>query len=266
MISYGGVELTEPDQGVHDWSQANLSLDDTVDWSALTWPGPRRLLWATSNPVMAQGVRLGRLYWPVGASRWSSFHCIVTDTQLARIRKLAYPANATLYPNQYTPLNFVLTEGAAGFSITTSLSMLPPRPLGQIATPAALNLDQMWLITLVDDRWFWWERAVAITVTGGVTTWSQLYAAIGTGLGVTITPDAISSNYLFPSTDLATPSVEFLPPLLDAAAWSVGQRVVRNLAGVVTTQNARTAIASQKAQVAKYQKQAGGLYSYDVKG
>lgn len=261
MISYGGIPLDEPEPGISAWVEQQLALSEIPEWSVPTWPGPRRLLWAATNPNQPPPIKLGRLFWPRDASRWASFYCLVTDYQLASIRKQAYPVSNA---NQYVSLPLVISEGNTTYQVSTNLWMLPPRPLAQIVTPASQNLDQLYLICLVDDRFFWWEKAAAIAISGGVTTWATLFAAIATGLGITLTTDTISANYVYPSTDLVS-NYEYLPPLLDACCASVGHRLVRSLAGVVTTQQATTAATKQAAQVAKWAKQAGGTYLYDVK-
>ncbi len=140
---------------------------------------------------------------------------------------------------------------------------LPPRPLTQ--TPDGPNL---WLLTLVDDRYFWWFKGAVLSITAGTTTWSQLYADLATALGVTIDVDTIPSAYLKPDADLAL-SYESLPTILDVVSFSVGQRIVRQLDGTVRAWNAaaaRDAVTTQLDALPVTAKLAGGVYSLGLGG
>jgi hypothetical protein len=117
------------------------------------------------------------------------------------------------------------------------------------------------LLTLVDERFYWWFKSAEIEVTGGTTTWAELYAAIGTALGITITADEVPAAYLKPPTAL-TSRHDALPVLLDAVASSVGQRVVRRLDGSVLALNSTSSRQVVNANlIACTPKASGGTYA-----
>lgn len=174
-------------------------------------------------------VALGRFNWPCNtAARFATLHALIDTAGLARVRAAVY--------NPYRAGVLVIDDDT--FMVQTKMWMLPPRPVTQ-TNPGN---NEPWLITLVDERYFWWQRAASLVVTSGVTTWANLYAAIAAGLGITLAPDAIPAAYLMPPAGFSS-SYEYLPPLLDAVACNVGQRVVRGLDGTVRAMNAQSSRA-----------------------
>ena len=236
MISYAGVPLvSDIDPKLVSWIDAHLhasavfaDVPPCPPLRALPTAGPRR-------PLPGGRVEVNRLRWPWSATRFAHAVYVVTDSQLSRIRTEVY-AGSTNY--RARPL--VLADGV-GRTVTTDLFLLPPRPLSQC--PGAAGL---WLLPLVDDRWNWWWRAATVSVTGGTTTWATLFAAYATALGITITAESVPSAYLKPSSALGG-AYQPLPVLLDAAATSVGMRVVRTLAGAVKLMTPSTALATRTA-------------------
>jgi hypothetical protein len=281
MMSYGGIPLAAV---TPDWASAvayYLKTDRTTvvvpevqfaDWNAAA---QRRLSYAAPGVTPMPSVMLGRLYWPMRASRFAVAHVLATDTMLASIQQQVYglpsvlPTSGSYRPTAYNALPFVMDDGQVNVvnkastpkSITTNLYMLPPKPLAQ---PLAGSdpMNGMWLLTLVDDRYFWWQRTGSITVDEGTTTWADLLTAILTALGIfdVTTVDTIADAYLppvWPPKELAN-QYDYLPPLLDAVARSIGQRIVRTLAGDVLSQSADSARTTQTAQVGSYGKEFGG--------
>jgi hypothetical protein len=248
-MTYGPCFIMTPTPDVAWAVDAAMPLIDLYEFERSQYPEfeashrafrPRQPCWP----------RLNRLHWPRGASAWASFHFLVDATDLGILRPMVYSQG------KYTPLPLVLNDTTN--SITAKMWMLPPRPIVQIP-----GLNDLSLVTLVDDRYFWWMQAANIAVTGGTTAWTDLYASIGAALGVTIAVDMIPAAYLKPSADFAA-SYEYLPVLLDAVAMSCGQRIVRTLDGKVLAQNATTAAANAKKQFAvNYRQQAGGQFALD---
>jgi len=218
MISYAGVPLGHPTPEIAAWVAQNVSTEDCFPFAPLNDQGLglEQLPYRPQTPPAP--VRVGRLYWPWGASRFATAHYLCTDADLARVRAYCYP---TADGMREAPL---VIDTGNGQSVTATMWMLPPRPLAAV-TPG----HELWLLTLVDDRWRWWWRAASVA---GQSTWAALYSAIGTALGVTITADAVPAAYLTPPPEMAA-SYAALPLLLDAVAMSVGQRVVRGFDGSV---------------------------------
>lgn len=250
-LTYGGIPLSIfPDDRVQDLDAfiAGLPVDEIVSlglplYAATTSP------WFDISAWDKPEIKLGNLRWPSGASRWATANILATDSQLARIRPLVNANSA------HNALTFTASDGER--SISTSLYMLSARPIGRRTGGNGLNLLQ-----LVDDRWRWHHVAAQLEIDPGVTTWADLFGAIGIALGISIAVPSIDSAFLKPSPGL-TGSYDSLPLLLDAAAYSVGLRVVRTLAGAVSLQSATTAAASIASQIEQTQRpvQAGGQFA-----
>lgn len=227
MIAYAGVSLGVATVEVAAWVEQNLSVADVVEFAPRTTPGLGLLAVPWCAPRPPGPVRPGRLYWPWGAQRYAVGHYLTTSDDLATIRDVVYPGDG------YEPADLVLDDETT--SVTAEMWMLPPRPLGQVGEDTGL-----WLLTLVDERFFWWQQAAAIEAQ---VSWTALYGAIGTALGAVITVDTIVGAFLTPPESLAS-TYHALPVLLDAVAASVGQRIVRGYDGSVTAQNAASARTS----------------------
>lgn len=205
------------------------------DLNRPTWTGFNEN-WQSPEFGPTHNVKLGRLYWPRNASQYAIGRFLATEPELDLIRRKAYQPDS----RGVVPLDLVIDDGTN--SITTELYMLPPRPIFQWDGDPATRSGEvdtstnLYLLTLVDERYWWWRKSAAITVSSG-QSWETLYTAIGAALGITITVDTIPEAYMSPSQDL-TSKYDFLPTLLDAVAYSVGQRICRTLDGDVLAQNA----------------------------
>ncbi len=191
-------------------------------------------------------VRINSLFWPYGASRFARAHFLATASQMSSIRAVVAKAGVL----GAAPLTF----GDGKQTISTLMWMLPAIPISKAAPGLGLHL-----LTLVDDRYWWWGQALDLTAT----TWADMYAQIGTNLGITITADPIASGYGTPPIDYNT-GAKPLPMVFDAVAFSCGQRVCRALNGAVTVQNASTAQASVTANLATGPTSyGGGAYDFN---
>jgi hypothetical protein len=240
-VSYANVPLDDDNSD----ALRNLlrrELDPARIWGwAIDTPG-----FAGSRPpsgvLPPEPLCLNRLVWPRDAARWASAHFVVSSSQLDAIRQQVYVSgNYTAQVLQF--------DDDAHDPVAPSMWLLPARPLYQIP-----NRTGAWLLSLVDDRFWWWRRAAVIVPS----TWAQLYADIGAALGVVITADTVPAAYLTPTNDFAA-SYEYLPPLLDAVAQAVGQKIVRDYDGKVYAMSVATARTRLLANVdAGYVPLAGG--------
>lgn len=237
MMSFAGVDLCASTPEVAAWVATNIPPEEAIPFPPRLTPGAGLggLPWTPPRPPGP--VRVGRLSWPWGASRFAVGHYLTTSDDLDDIREVVYPTSTTLAAGD------LVLDGDDGVSVTAPMWMLPPRPLAQVGGETGL-----WLLTLVDHRYYWWQQSASVAAQ---SSWSALYSAIGTALGVTITPDTIDADYLAPPADLCGRYVA-LPPLLDGVAACVGQRVVRAFDGTVTTQNPGTARTSWEASRSTY--------------
>jgi hypothetical protein len=179
---------------------------------------------------------LGRLHWPQGASDYAFGHFLVDDERLEQIRPVVYSGNT---------LNSAVFAADDGSTlINTDLYMLAPRPISQTS-----GKNNLWLMTLVDERYWWWYKQGTITISEDTTTWDELYDQFESILGVTIENDAIDPFFNKPTRRFAYAN-EAIPVLLDACAYSVGQRIIREFDGTVKAQNPGTARAVFDANLA----------------
>ncbi len=254
-LSYAGVTLGAIDKDLRDWCEKYLRLSDSIEFPSLIQS--RDLLDFPGAAVIdARPVRVGLLRWPKFASRFSVCNLIVTDNQLAQITVAtasglysAYPLKLDWHDANHNPI----------YSISPPMYRLPPRPIAQ---PGG-GSNGFWMLTLVDDRFFWWRRPnAALTVTEGTTTWLQLYAAIATELGITLTADTPNAAYLKPPGVFAV-TYERLPLILDAVAYSCGQRITANLDGTYRARNLSNGVADTAANSALPRKVlvAGGTFA-----
>jgi len=257
MLEYGTVPLTPANEQLKALIENRITTDDVYEFSAMTWPDFRESAWAVADArPQRQRVLLGRLSWPWGASRFSVGHYLVSGKNLDLIRQKATANNA------FNKLKLhIASENSSQFKIKTDMYMLPARPLFDVL-PRDRSVEQsLHLLTLVDERFFWWRKASNIAVTGGTTTWANMFSNIATALGITITTDTIDSDYLKPPQGLVS-NHRYLPLLLDACCESVGHRFIHNHDGnTFTTQTAGTAKAKQDDQLTKWQKSAGGQFA-----
>lgn len=247
MLSFAGVTLPSQDGPLAAHLNALLSTEDLYDFSSVTYPGENLAAVGWPSQARRRPAKVGTLFFPRDASRFAVGYFIVTNNEMMVIRQRVY-AN----PGVSAPQAFTIADGKR--SLTTNLWMLPPRPLTQIT-----GNNDAWLLTLVDDRYWWWQKAANITLTPGTTTWAQLYASVASALGISLTVDSIPSAYLLPTQDFGV-GYDALPILLDAIARSVGQRIVRDFAGGVRAWNVTNSATQVAANVGLNPLLAGGQF------
>lgn len=242
-ITYGGqsIVLEDPGHRYQNWLDRNLSLDDLR-----IFPSPR----AYSTSRLAGGVgcqvpgdqgmgtptwpdpprpKLNTLWWPVtGATRWAVGLFLIDAASAAKI-------------DLYSAQNLVLDDGTT--TKTISLFALPARPANIGGTGEARGH----ILTLVDARYFWqWSTVGSLSLPSGTTTsWSTLFSTISASLsgGAGITLDPVDSAFGNPDPYSFSRPNENAAVMLDAAAGSLGRRVVFEPEGgirVPTWSNAKT--------------------------
>ena len=235
------------------WIEHNVSPAEVYEFAyRSTWPGTNIGLtfmpWVPSRPI-----RIGSLWWPVGACRWSTAHFLATGEQVDELLPLAYNAASPWQPNALT---LKMDTGKDNQSIEPKMYLLPPRPLarvGDYVQPLAgpQNKNRLYLLTLVDERFYWWHRNTGdFVVEAGVTTWPQLFTNIALKLGITLAQDTPAANYGKPHAYSAMAKLyEPIPLMFDAAAINCGMRVVRALNGSVAVQKLSTSKTRRDANI-----------------
>jgi hypothetical protein len=256
-LTYGGVPLALPAPEVLIDRAAFGELDGVHRpfWTGLT-RDPHDLDYA---PIRTP--ELNRLYWPRMASRFAVGYFLANEAQMAAIRSQAITGDS----RGVIALPFVGSDGNG--VIETDLYLIgEARPLYQwdtnpdaVASPG----ENLYVLTLVDERYWWMSKTAQIAVTSQ-QSWETLYAAIATALGISITVDTIPAAYLSPAQEL-TSKYHYLPPLLDAVAYSCGQRIIRTLDGSVIAQNASSAQAANTILYNEYAGNytGGGVFRFD---
>lgn len=230
MLTYAGYSLVPTTPEVEEWVAHTLGPESDANWPGYQ-PG-------RGVQLRDRGRRAapGRLSWPSTASRWAVGQYVVDGDTLDLIREAAYS-------DGYQALTFRLGDGPT-VAVETDLWVMPARPLA-----VRPGRKQMYLITLVDDRYWWHRKAAQITVTGGSTTWADLISDIGDALGVEIEVDDIPAAYLKPDPSFSS-NYDDLPALLDRVAEAIGMRVVRLFDGTVKVESFDTAASTVAANLA----------------
>jgi hypothetical protein len=175
------------------------------------------------------------LRWPNTASRWAEFIGFVGGANAQAIE-------ANVGFNSPTPQPLIISDDTNGTSVTaTEMYLIGFRPifiqtLGQ----------QLWLMYLTDERFYWWMNDFNYSFTSGMDTWSQLLTNLIASVTDTVpTIPAIPGGYGTPAS--GTPSVRWsqsgkpIPLIIDAVAATVGLRMTFGLDGSITFVDATTA-------------------------
>lgn len=227
------IPLIIPTDELAAWIEASIDPRDLTTWLLRAFPGPglSKIAWPTGFPLQRK-VQINRLIWPNTASRWAYMSCLIDAGNLAALQDVAFDDDGF----GFNALTLKLSSGVPGdlgySEIGTRMYLLPPIPLSSVkiasdpANPFLPNQDQvnnLYLIQLVDDRFFWWSLSTNDVVTRGMT-WTALFEALGDIIDEDIEVDDIPAEYLTVGEDMVG-QYEVLPPLLDAAAYNVGQRI-----------------------------------------
>jgi len=202
-------------------------------------------LWAFDGFIPWQPIKLGELRWPISASQWASCHVLMRENDLAQLRLKINNPHQTQELRLYDETT----------TISAQMWALPARPLFQ--TDAAG--EDLYLLSLVDDRYRWWKVDSTFSVDPASWTWDTLYERIGEALGTPIVTGGVGGNYGIPSTALSF-QFDWLPPLLDLVARSTGRVIVRDRNGTVTAMTPTNSKAIQDGQDRAFRRIAGGQF------
>lgn len=201
----------------------------------------------TPNWPSPPSPKLNTLYWPSGAARWAWGLFLASKSQVDAILGEIAPSSGgvTLAASS---AELVIRDDESNAEIrAVGMHLLPPRP---ISVPGISADESLWLLPIVDDRYFWQFIDLGAIDTADVldetSTWAELWTLIQTALGITITKGTISADYFQPDPREFSRDHQNIAMLMDAAAASVGQRIVRQLDGSVESlgnDNATTALS-----------------------
>lgn len=251
----------QPVEGLYDELNRRMPFRQMRDLGPATNPLPHLATLKDPAPpqdLSVEGVQIGEYVYPVGAARYSIFRGLATSRMAAAM--LAATAGGL------TPAAFVMQNqpagavgNATGFTVTTNLYLLPPRPLGE--PNVADGLDGLYLITLVDERYRFTGTPLTLR-PDSTTTWDQLIQTAAATLGIALTYSTLDPAYGQPEPDSALwASLSDASLLLDALAANVGRTVVRNLDGTYqlqTAAEARAIVLANQGAFASVQRAVGG--------
>lgn len=219
-LTYAGVPLLadNPEGDVQRWLDQWLPLSDL---RIAGWPPAiynRGDIPLPNYPPPLQP-RLNTWYRPVGASRWSFGLFLADASRKAAILSAVGAANNP----QTLSLEFPETDDHR-FRRGWQAYLLPPRAVGVDANDG----EGLWLIPLVDERWYWQFLSAGDFAVGSATTWADMFNLLKVRLGMAdLDASPVSADYgspnvwVFNQHQHANAAV-----MLDAVAHSVGQRIV----------------------------------------
>jgi len=214
------------------------------------------------GPYPNATVRIGDYYYPTGAARWGVFRGLATSSMVKEMVALSF-ANATTTAKEFVMQAVPqLVNGAneIEYTVTTDLYMLPPRPLAEHGA----NFDGLFLVTLVDERWYWQYKSVSLSPREGPvgrTSWNNLISTVATALGISLSA-TIADDYLYPEPDSQLFCREQnAAVVLDAIAANLGLTLVRKLDGtfsLLTNTASQTLVNSNRGTATDCIRTAGG--------
>jgi hypothetical protein len=253
-LTLAGYGLPLATDEILDFLQATIPPSHYCPWLRRSWPGYG--LVGLTWPVgfwLEHEFRFNHLYWPNGASRWAFGHFFADAQTTDAIRSEAFGQDGSgqnaieLYMDSPSPASSVQGQNPeqedSPENLTANVYLLPPYPLSAVPTPGDGSINNAYLLTVVDQRYYWWYKQTPLVQFDSIVgvSWSEAFDIAQTQLGIDIDVDEISSKYLNASPALNL-SYEVLPPWLDALAFNVNQRIVVAFDGSVSTQNYRTAL------------------------
>lgn len=247
MITYGGLPLeptTAATAAAGTWWHGHV----LPGWDSQGFLVPKIQHLPTSYFPKREEPRIGVLNWPTGADRFATCFLTATLPELTAIRNLLGIAP--------TEQPLVFDDGAGGV-VTAPMYLIGTHPISQRGDGA-----EFYLLVFVDERYFWWQSGGAATPTSA-TSWTDLFTQLFTSLGVDATIGTIPAAYLTPNMNRWDIGVQPLPMVLQAAAVTVGMRVVRTLDGQVFVDDYATASGEDASRwnLVKFECLAGGQIS-----
>lgn len=199
--------------------------------------------------------QINQLYWPTGAGRWARGYFMATAAAKTAIAAQGFGAPLTLE---------IKNSDETSGSLTIKVYALAPRPMTVLGTNAA---DQLWLIPIVDARYFWNQQQSGDLDPDSFVSWgwTELFSYLATAAGASTSGLTASGNYLKPDKTEFTRRHDNTAALLDAAATSCGRRIAAKFGN---TQEAEAAATSRVLALQRfnYDLIAGGRFNQTAPG
>lgn len=199
-------------------------------------PTVRRVGLPIGNYPRLPKPRINSLYWPTGATRWAHGLFLIRRDNLDSVLTACSGEQSQIFELAAETGVTVVTGGSGSSGggggesgetssgISANLFALAPRPV----SAQGVNLaDQLWLLPLVDARYFWQYYHVGQYTP---STWSEALSQVK-GISPSDTPalgEAVPLAYGRPSAAEFVRDFENAATLVDATALTIGRRVVGN--------------------------------------
>lgn len=253
-LSFAGTSLNVWSDVAETWANQTLELSDWFP-ANLNDDTYRQLSYLPLPPFEPDEgpAEVGKLHWPRYASRWSTAFYPVDKTRLDAIRSAVGPTN--------TPQLLFIGNGTSGTELVqATMYMLPPRPISAVQTTEYGG--DLWVLPLVDQRYWWWYKLFSTDSFVQSLTWDAFLNNIAQCLGVTFYGDTtIEASYGFPTNRWA--NIKNAPAclILDAVMETLQRRVHVKFNGEVWITRPETAQTAQTVAYNTFRSKivAGGL-------
>tara|TARA_R110000803_G_scaffold23906_6_gene58219 strand:+ start:5877 stop:8456 length:2580 start_codon:yes stop_codon:yes gene_type:complete len=158
---------------------------------------------------------VNEMYWPTGASRFAIGCFLVSGASI---------------PDSLPLQNTVLLNLQTGHQKRGQFY-----PIWKKLTSVGGDEESVYLMYLVDERFFWQFYDVGNMDLTEDSSWGDVFQKIASSIGQSITTDTIASAYLKPDVSEVDRKYENAGAMLDAVSSSVGQRIIRAWDGSVSS-------------------------------
>ena len=220
--------LYDENQRAQDFLDRNQSLGNLTDqvWanaSINSRDGPRddRLHVGMPKPNYSEypEIKINQLIWPTGAARWARGYFLFDTPGKDEIESVTSCGSTAAELHVETP--------ETGIFLKAALFPLAPVKISSAGDPA------LWLIPLVDERFWWQFKSHTDTDYDLTNTWTNAYQELATQLGIVINADGVPAAYKSPDPGEFSRYSDNPAVILDAVAHSVGHRIIRDFDGTV---------------------------------
>src|ERR1700761_3055466 len=220
--------------------QSNLDLQEEIDrimpfdfLQDFEFPtgtmGRRGNALACWSQAIQDPVHINTWYYPNSASRWSIFRGLATEQMYQQMLNQSDEQNQADLEMMCVPIGPTNPNPQADIEgISSSMYLFLGRPIAKTKT----QYDGLYLLTFVDERYFFQGTPAPELTINQNTTWEDIINVCIAALGITLVMPNIPAAYGQPEPDSQLWSqYENASTLLDAIALNLGMVVTRGLDG-----------------------------------